>query len=910
MDGQQRAILKFSARLARRLAVRFHLLCSTFISAIPATIRQLHSFVALLLIFPAGSFGQGPTTPTPVVDSKPNPLKQFQIGEYAKCVEDATKAIAANEAIESYHQLKLRSELELGRYADAAVSLDLALKKFPASIELRWIGRDVCRFSNHLERAKLLEAEIGLLVQQFPGRYSDAANRIILGKFLLSQGLDPKKILDGAYNLIKRQQPGYAPAYIASGELALEKNDFALAAQDFERAAKLDASDADAHFGIARAFAPSDPPKANAALKAALEKNQNHVGALLLTIDELIDSESYDDADKLLAVVAGINPHHPRAAAYRAILAHLRAQPEKEKVQREAGLKFWETNPDVDHLIGKKLSQKYRFAEGAEHQRLALKLDPLYLPAKMQLAQDLLRLGQEEEGWKLAEEVYQTDGYNIVAHNLVTLQESVDKFRTLEADGIMARMDAREAEIYGHRVLELLTRAKRELCSKYDVKIETPIIVELFPKQEDFAIRTFGLPGGAGFLGVCFGTVITANSPASQGASPTCWESTLWHEFCHVVTLNKTHNRMPRWLSEGISVYEERQAHASWGQGMTPASRKMLLGDELTPVDQLSGAFLRPASPQHLLFAYYESSLVVEYLVEKHGIDSLKKILDDLGTGLPINDALARHTGSLEELNKGFTEFARKKAEAMAPEADWSEPELPRRADAAQAIAWLKEHPNNYAGLQRLARQLITLKQWEAAKEPLEAMRKLYPDDKGADSLYAMLARVHRELKETPQERQALERLVQMSDDNVDAFERLAELTSQSGEWELTRTYAQRWLAVNPLLPAPHRLAAEAAERLKDDKLAISSYQAILLLNPVDIAELHLKMSTALQHTGDLVAAKRHALLAVEEAPRFRAAHRQLLALTRQLKAENAAPASDESDRPAAPPLPETETKP
>ncbi len=38
-----------------------------------------------------------------------------------------------------------------------------------------------------------------------------------------------------------------------------------------------------------------------------------------------------------------------------------------------------------------------------------------YLPAKMQLAQDLLRLGQEEEGWRLADEVSRADGYNVVA---------------------------------------------------------------------------------------------------------------------------------------------------------------------------------------------------------------------------------------------------------------------------------------------------------------------------------------------------------------------------------------------------------------------------------------------------------------------------------------------------------------
>src|SRR6476659_8337556 len=199
-------------------------------------------------------------------------------------------------------------------------------------------------------------------------------------------------------------------------------------------------------------------------------------------------------------------------------------------------------------------------------------------------------------------------------------------------------MEAREAEIYGSRVLALLKRARRELCSKYDVELKQPVIVELFPRQQDFAIRTFGLPGGAGFLGVCFGTVITANSPASQGASPSCWEATLWHEFCHVVTLNKTNNKMPRWLSEGISVYEERQADSTWGQAMTPKYREMILSDEFVPISKLSGAFLSPKSSLHLQFAYFESLLAVEFLIGKHGIETLKRVLNDLGVGMPINE--------------------------------------------------------------------------------------------------------------------------------------------------------------------------------------------------------------------------------------------------------------------------------
>lgn len=283
----------------------------------------------------------------------------------------------------------------------------------------------------------------------------------------------------------------------------------------------------------------------------------------------------------------------------------------------------------------------------------------------------------------------------------------------------------------------------------------------------------------------------------------------------------------------------------------------------------------------HLQFAYFESSLVVEYLVEKHGLESLQKILVDLGNGVTINDALARHSGSLNELDTVFANYARQRATEMAPEADWSEPELPKRANAELVTAYLKEHPHNYAALQRLAKQLISEKKWAEAKQPLETMHRLYPRDASGDGHHAMLARVHRALKETPQERAALEKLAELSDDSLDLFARLTELTSQAGDWEATRKHALRWLAVSPLQAAPHRAVAEAAEKLQDHRLAIDSYQALLLLNPIDVAELHLRLATALQQTGDLASAKRHVLLALEEAPRFRAAHRRLLEIIR-----------------------------
>jgi tetratricopeptide (TPR) repeat protein len=336
---------------------------------------------------------------------------------------------------------------------------------------------------------------------------------------------------------------------------------------------------------------------------------------------------------------------------------------------------------------------------------------------------------------------------------------------------------------------------------------------------------------------------------------------------------------MPRWLSEGISVYEERQKDPAWGQTMTPRYREMILGDDLTPVSQLSAAFLSPKSPLHLQFAYYESSLVVEYLIETHGIDTLKRVLVDLGVGMPINESLGRYAGSIAALDEAFAKFARERANALAPEADWSTPELPRRASVELIEGYLKDHPNNYAALGQFAQRLVADRKWREAKLPLEKMRRLYPHDASPAGCLALLAPVYRELGENSAEREVLESLAKLSADNVEAFARLAEIGTAGGEWELVRQSANRWLAVNPLVPDPHRLAAKAAEQLKDDSLAVDSYQSLLLMNPFDPAEAHYQLASALRRTGRLTEAKREVLLALEETPRYKAAQKLLLEL-------------------------------
>jgi tetratricopeptide (TPR) repeat protein len=379
---------------------------------------------------------------------------------------------------------------------------------------------------------------------------------------------------------------------------------------------------------------------------------------------------------------------------------------------------------------------------------------------------------------------------------------------------------------------------------------------------------------------VCFGRVITANSPASQGESPANWEAVLWHEFCHVVTLHKTRNKMPRWLSEGISVYEERQQNPTWGQSMNPQYREIIVSGKMTPVSQLSSAFLAPESPMHLQFAYFESSLVVEYLIDQFGMEALQKILNDLGEGMEINETLIRHTVPLGRLDGDFAKFARERADALAPTATWDKPERPAQMDPEGLAEWLKDNPRNVPALQQYARQLLQKREFKQVLEVANRLDEILPDDTGADNSQLLMAAAYRGLSDTDNERIALEKLASGAADAVPAYQRLMEIGAEAGDWDAVLVNAQRMLAVNPLVPAPHRYLAQAAEKLGNRDEAIRAYQALLLFDTTDTAETHFRLAQLLRDADQRDDARRHTLMALEDAPRFLAAHKLLLDLT------------------------------
>ena len=54
------------------------------------------------------------------------------------------------------------------------------------------------------------------------------------------------------------------------------------------------------------------------------------------------------------------------------------------------------------------------------------------------------------------------------------------------------------------------------------------------------------------------------DSPKARPPGTFNWAATLWHELAHLITLQMSGNRLPRWLSEGISMFEETRARQGW----------------------------------------------------------------------------------------------------------------------------------------------------------------------------------------------------------------------------------------------------------------------------------------------------------------------------------------------------------
>lgn len=808
--------------------------------------------------------------------------EMYARGDYELVARIGEAAVEKGLKSPDWRILRFKALRELGRIDQALEEIGKALVIYPGHFEILMLRHDLARMLGRTEVAQAALKDLNAAAKAKPAKDRTALETVMLGRAALVLGADAQKVTAQYFKVAQDKDAKLEAAYLAEGNLALDKDDDKRAADVFRAGLKAHGETADLRLGLARAFQSSDREKTADSLKKALELNPHHHASHLQRAEMLIGGEKFIEAEAAIQQVLDLDEQHPVAWSLRTVVAYLfQADAAKMEAARQQALQRWAQNPEVDTTIGRCLARAYRFAEGASHLRRALEVDPKYLPAKVQLCHTLLRLGEEEEAWKLADAIRKEDGYNIQAHNLGMLEKEMGKYITKVFPDFILKMPQRDWPIYGERALSLLRDAKGVLSAKYGLDLQRPVLVEFFGAQQDFAIRTFGALGGQGMLGVCFGTVVTMNSPGSLAHGRSNWEATLWHEFCHVITLTVTKNRMPRWLSEGISVYEERQRDPSWGMTMNEQHRAMVLNEgkdakedepTLTPVSRLSSAFMAPKTQEHLMFAYYESSQVVEYLMEKHGKEKFQGILRDLAAGKRINDALAAHVGDMDALEKDFAAHITARARAYGGKADWKEPESEQLNpfEPGSLAEYLKQHPTSLHALHHEADTLVEAKKWEQVLPLADRLIELIPesyDDSGSG--YALKVQALRQLKRTEEEAAVLRQIAEHSASAQSSYLRLIELDLAAKRWPEVKANARRATALNPFLTTPQRALGEACAATGEPAEAIAAYERVLLLDPASGAQTHYRLALLLR-PADAPRARRHLLDSLALAPRNR----------------------------------------
>jgi tetratricopeptide (TPR) repeat protein len=307
---------------------------------------------------------------------------------------------------------------------------------------------------------------------------------------------------------------------------------------------------------------------------------------------------------------------------------------------------------------------------------------------------------------------------------------------------------------------------------------------------------------------------------------------------------------------------------------MTPKWRDRILSkDGLTPIAALSGAFRGAEKPEDLLFAYFQSAMVVDYLVASFGEDSFCGLLRRLGKGEPVNDALAASYEPIPSLEAKFAAYAKHQAERYGPGVDWTAlDELPTTKEP------LETHPSNYWIRQAHTLALLGSSRWEEAIASARVQIELFPDYAGDDNGWALLARGYRGLGQDRQEADALREWMRRSAAASPACLRLVELDRKSADWEKLKEAARHQLAINPFVKSAHYALGCAGQATGDAALAIDSFEKLLILKPENPAEVHFRLGQLLAQN-DPEKARRQVIEALLEAPRYGEAHELLAQL-------------------------------
>lgn len=809
----------------------------------------------------------------------------YETGNYDKANQYVTRALALNSDQPLAHLIQAHLLTDAGKIEEANEGY-------------RW-------FVRYYNRAQPEDAETLLLIAEGATQYARWNSVSQIFTFVINTVCP---------DVLKADPLTWQASYL-SGSILQEKYNRPQAADEFAAALKINPQAVDVYVGLAySAIEGHEFDQAVMMIDRALEINPQSVDALLTRCDlELINGQ-YQQALKTAENAADMN------ARSQFVLARLAAcyllldgVPDREAltklftVSEESVANVDETrftklttellkqNPKPGYFLYElaqlmEMKRRFVFAEFAYLKTMSLM--PQLSGPKSALGMLYMQMGKTKLAQQTLDQAFKSDPYHVRVSNMRKVLGVLESYGAIVTDHFVIRYDSKADAILGQYMADYLEEIYPELAAQFDYEPPGKTQFEIYHDAKGlgahqwFSARMIGLPW-IQTIGASTGAVVALTSPTAM-KEPFNWASVLKHELVHVFTLQQTKYKIPHWFTEALAVRSEGSARP---QRFNQLLVERVPKGEIYSLEELDGVFVRPKSSDNWSFAYCQSLMCADFMVEEFGDDALKKLLtsyqNQRSTDEAVKECFAisleefekRYHAYLKEITaslKGYQpestlsfkdlqkqyeadkdnlalagEYAsnllqyRKKQEAreLAQSVLSQDPAQPQAAltiarlellseDLTAALAILqpalKAKTNDVEVLQLAGKILLKQKQYPEALTIYESAHKTYPYQ---TEWLQGLAIIYRHLEESKKQKEALLKLVHLDPTDVDSMQDLMYLYQSEGDLKETLQWGQAALQIDVLDPDTHECLAETALQLKQPELAIREYRVLLQLD-------------------------------------------------------------------------------
>lgn len=815
-------------------------------------------------------------------DDREDPLARFQAdtdaylalwrhGNYAEALTYLEDAIEGSSDGVPMRWLYDRAELSfvLGRVNDAITAIEWLHYRRPAPVSALQLALFQKTRGYQEDYQRTLERAASRY-KRFKGEKDDTENTIAIIRIRELMGENPRSLFQELSKIEDEDTEDMVAVALAAGDLAFRKFDYQLAATEYEKALELDKENLDARAGLAECFWKSADPRMEPTMEAVHKINPRHPRILGIKAEMALDAGNTLEAMKHIEAYLEVNPNHRRFLGYKAAAYFLDDDLDAMRVVHQSALLYNSHDGEVYRITGRLASRHYRFAEAAKFQEKAIRVNPNDAMARAYYAFDLLRLGEDAGGRRELEASFEADRFNVQVYNMLELLDTLDTFETVKRGPFEVKMPAVERKVWGDEVLDLLQEAYERYETEYDVALSNPIYLQIFDNHDDFMVRSVGLPGSIGYLGICFGKLITMDTPSARDKGSMNWRATLWHEFVHVVTLQKTKNRMPRWLSEGISVYEETRHTVAWGQRPTPNYKVVVEDMEIPRLQDMELFFTQPKTQFHVMFGYYLGGEFVRFYAEKYGHGALVRALGAIGNGKNTVDALVGSSGTTADaLNDAFASYVK---DLIAPYKN-----LPNPEPGLLGGAMMPGSTPPFTNAMQEAAQAMEEARYDDAERWLQEAEALFPGSIGPSSPLTLLADLYETTGQVEQRQAALEKLFSLDGTDWRTCHSLGKIYKDAKAWDKLEEVAMRGLSIDPFDVGMRRALLQAYIGSKQSKNALEELDLLVRLDPDHEIDYRLERVDLHLASKQMGKARVEVLSLLEEVPYSWEAQRRLL---------------------------------